>query len=262
MFYFSLITIISLAQFDESQIAIVKVIDANNSEDSVIFGFNDNATEGIDESLGEKNIIDSAYKDLDIRLIQRNYDNKSGYWLYGSDLYMWGAKFNENIDTKIDLRQYSFTNDYIIEINAINYPIIVKINIESIYMDILKCLYKDNTPLDSTKGEININNTNDTIFLFKNQENNLLLGFHPYVLTDAVKKLDSSNTILISQINKNELSVKANLLRNCSIINQIGVVVDNFSLDNLSGNIIDISNLSNGIYILKCGNFYKKFIKD
>ena len=71
--------------------AIVKMwaIDSENNRDSVQFGYDKNATDGIDSQLGEKDISGQAFNNtLELREFQRKPENQicgqSGYAFYSN----------------------------------------------------------------------------------------------------------------------------------------------------------------------------------
>lgn len=100
----SLLLIFTLNGFSQFDATIkLYVEDSIGLKDSVWLGINNNSTLGIDSSLGEKNIFGTPFKDLDIRLIQRDSASFNCLYPFGtgnsSPIF-----FPLNIDSKSDFR--------------------------------------------------------------------------------------------------------------------------------------------------------------
>jgi uncharacterized protein YnzC (UPF0291/DUF896 family) len=101
--------------------AIVKMwaVDSENNRDSVEFGYDKNATVGIDSQLGEKDILGQAFNStLELRSFQRKPENQicgqGGYTFYSS----------VNFDSKINFRnRLQAGNFFEFFIKGIHYPI-------------------------------------------------------------------------------------------------------------------------------------------
>lgn len=101
--------------------AIVKMwaIDSENNRDSVQFGYDKNATDGIDSQLGEKDISGQAFNNtLELRGFQRKPENQicgqSGYAFYS----------NVNFDSKINFRNRLHAGNFFeFFIKGTHYPI-------------------------------------------------------------------------------------------------------------------------------------------
>ena len=114
------------------------VEDSAGNRDSCWFIGRPDASEGVDEHLGEINLFGiPPQNELDIRIIQRTDDNHNGCWLYGrhhwSDYSGYVLSFSENIDLKVDHRWepqwseslllYFDVTTVVLEITAVNYPV-------------------------------------------------------------------------------------------------------------------------------------------
>ena len=125
----------SISLLSYSQYCTIKLIaeDSNGLKDSIVVGFDDNSTIGIDEEFGEYDIYNLEYNSLDMRVIHRDiveHNCLTGY--NGDELY-----YNENIDSKIDIRPWLpyfgtiYSNAEII-VYSLNYPV-------TIYGDFSNC---------------------------------------------------------------------------------------------------------------------------
>lgn len=117
--------LLSLCVFGQEQPKLDRVVvkmwavDSKNNADTVIFGYDKNATNGIDTQLGERNIIGQAYNNtLEIRGLQRKPENQicgqGGYAFY-SDV---------DFETKINFRNILYPpNLFEFIVKGKNYPI-------------------------------------------------------------------------------------------------------------------------------------------
>jgi hypothetical protein len=85
---------------------VFEAVDAKGNRDTVEYAIREKATIGIDKELGEVNIYGQAPKgDLDMRIVRRIGDKKSGIWLSGDDIISIISGFEENLDLKKDYRR-------------------------------------------------------------------------------------------------------------------------------------------------------------
>ena len=113
--------------FSQTDTFIIKVIDARNQVDSVIMGYRDNATTGVDESLGESDYYGNPFSDLDIRSIQRNTITKDSFWLSSLNSGNAVLPFLKNFDLKKDFRKFALIEHFIVQVHAKNYPVTIKL---------------------------------------------------------------------------------------------------------------------------------------
>jgi len=255
---FLLILTIFVTNFVKSQDFEIKLIaeDINGKTDTIIFGINENSTIGIDESFGEFDIYNSEFDTLDIRVIHRDLNEhnclRETHWSnYGDDLY-----FEENIDTKIDLRPYgqfsSIYTNFEILVNAYELPVKIYGDFEGISMNAfegwsgLHLLNSECETIDTKsiyyEGQITemfeITDTLTTLvaqFLFEvGIVENHLFNFSSFPNpTDGILNLEFKDNniqkLIISDITGNELILKTEIQQNEQI---------------------DLSSFDRGIYIV------------
>lgn len=78
--------LIIAASVKASDTLVIKVTDFIGNIDSVILGYDDSATEGVDINFNEANILNSNYTDLDLRVIHRTkpLNSSSGCLIAGT----------------------------------------------------------------------------------------------------------------------------------------------------------------------------------
>lgn len=114
---------LSLSMFGQEQPKLDRVvvrmwaIDSKDNIDSIIFGYDKNATNGIDTQLGEKDILEQVYNNtLELRGFQRKSENQ----ICGGS----GFDSDTNFDTKINFRDILYPpNIFEFIIKGKNYPI-------------------------------------------------------------------------------------------------------------------------------------------
>ncbi len=269
---FLLLSLLSLtvnAQITDS-ISIIAVDNIGNT-DTVVFGFADNATVGIDTVLGEKDISSIPLADLDIRLIQRDtiteifqewdtgkYDT---IWIHGCSGLI--KPFSENIDLKNDFRLRTGMMDehFILMVHGTNYPITVKvIKLWTDYTYIPYCIYDDNL-YTILNGNIH---HSATIVTIENGEQPTLISFRPWVILNVnqqpkinkIKVYPNPGTDLI-KIRLNQQPQESRILQ---INNVYGVLTDAIMIEN-EEHLLDISSYPSGIYFIRDNYTTLKFIK-
>jgi len=122
----------SISLLSYSQYCTIKLIaeDSNGLKDSIVVGFDDNSTIGIDEEFGEYDIYNLEYNSLDMRVIHRDMVEhnclRETYFGYNEpEIY-----YDENIDSKIDFRPWlpyfgTINTNAEIIVYSLNYPVII-----------------------------------------------------------------------------------------------------------------------------------------
>jgi hypothetical protein len=260
-----LLVYMSIIAFSQSNTFIIKAIDALGQSDSVIIGYNVNATTGINEVLGESDYFELPYQDIDLRSIQRDSITKDGLWLSGNGDFS-TAPFPNNIDLKKDYRSFSGKEHFILKLSAINYPVVIKISYLNFNDDIPFCIFYNNEYADSI-NVVELHNlydlNQDTIYIFRSSTENLLMGFHPQVIIDNIETSNNNSKFsLYPSISSNVITLNnfESKKKQIYIYNSLGICVKYFELN--KSLTIDISNFQSGVYFAKTGNSVKRFIKN
>ncbi len=279
-FVFIFISSLCLSQYERSYIKITAV-DAVGNRDSVMLTVYDDATIGIDTSLGEKNIYGESYKDLDLRVIQRKdsngyfideYGDRRAYWKsrHGGSYYMRSSV--ENIDLKEDIRELNagweiyYNNNYFIEVKAVNSPVIILVNCEQF------CTQGDWLNIECQTESLGDNHENlrkrkeyiesyDT--LYTGVSNNFSLSIWCRhvggVSGDEIKTPNISYDFLSGE-DKIIIARNEDLPEIFEIYNILGVKVFSMTLK-AALEEANISGLQNGIYFLKYKDMATKIVK-
>lgn len=262
-----LLLYLSIIGFSQTNTFVIKVIDSKGLKDSVIMGYRDNATIGIDPSLNESDYFGQPDSELDIRSIQRNTITKDGFWLFSLNGGFLVFPFANNVDLKKDFREYAMIEHFIVQVQAKNYPVTVKISYLNFQQTIPYCFYSKTNESDFIDGaELhNLLNTKltDIIVVFNNATENKLIGFHPQTITKVIEH--SKNDIdlkLYPNPASNVLFIKSSSAKveNVVVIDCKGVEMAKFQMQNNSMEL-NISHYPNGIYFIQIGSTVSKFIK-
>ena len=232
------------------------------------------ATDGIDEHLGEANLYGvPPTKCIDIRSILRTDVNDSTtqikYWLYTPYPANPGVpSFEENIDLKIDYRQYvgggAFFPRFVLDIKAENYPITLYAEVWSKAFDttynLMMMLWnfdywlhnRENGMLAETNNHnVKIGSLYKLTFPIINSENENYLYFFYFIgdiigIKDTTLKISvfpnpSSDYIFIdcAELESEEIS----------IFDVTGKFICSFIMSE-NPYMLDVSNFSNGLFFL------------
>lgn len=264
VFVFGTISLITNEIYAQNYKFTITAIDANKKEDSVVIGYKENATVGVDENLGEINLFDNPYADLDIRSIQRSAVTQNTLWLDGCGLNQ-TEYFQQNIDLKKDYRQYlNCGNHFIVQIVALHYPVTVKVEHYNFDQDVPYTSYLPDGSCGSIYGALGLK---DTIAVFNSSSDNLLIGFHPQaidactsgIINHPESKYNSYPTFVS---NKLILTSNDNTEQTFKIYNSVGKIMYQ-GITTGNDTTIDVSNYPTGIYFIKLSkdSYVRKFIK-
>lgn len=256
-----LFTFVSLLLSSEAQVIdsiSIIAIDNIGNKDTVLIGLAYNgATDGVDELLGEADISSQPYSNLDIRSIQRTTTMVDDFWLAACpDGHV--KPFEQELELKKDIRHDFGINHFILKINAINYPVVVKFlyqgnfNIFGSARRIPVCLYDENlnvtksSYIDPSKG------TSDTIFVLNNKESNGLVSFHPQVIVGIEEGFKGEETKLFPNPGSDyiRLQLKSKPKYKLRIYNMYGKIMDVISSEGVEC-YINISNYPSGEYFVR-----------
>lgn len=267
----SLYSVIVNAQITDS-ITIIAVDNIGNT-DTVVFGFAGNATDGIDNALGERNILFTPLADLDLRLIQRDTITEvfqewdTGRWdtVWINGCFGLIKPFPENADLKRDFRLNSWLDDhFILKIHGTNFPITIKI--ASVFTEYIVpyCIYDNdlNTVFQSDIQGLQEYNT-DTIVTIENGEQPNLIGFRPWVILDGTEQPTMHEIKLYPNPGDDFIKIRLNQTQEEKILqicNSSGVIIDAISV-NGGEYSLDISRYPSGIYFVSDKYQTRKFIK-
>lgn len=251
----------------------IMAIDNLGNTDTVVFGFAENATDGIDTFLEEKNIFSTSLNDLDIRLIRRDtitkiieeWDtgNLDTVWINGCHGLI--KPFAENVDLKRDFRQNSWLDDhFILEIHGTNFPITIKV--VSVYTDYIVpyCVYDENynavyqSDIQGLKANIT-----DTILTIENSEQPNIIEFRPWVILDVKEQPKIYEIEAYPNPGSDFIKIQLNQLKDNRILyvsNILGGVLETIVVENKEY-VLDISNYPPGIYFIRDNYTTLKFIK-
>jgi hypothetical protein len=252
--------------YSQTNTFIIKVIDNTGQMDSVIMGFRDIATTGIDESLGESDYYGKPYSDLDIRSIQRDTITKDTLWLNSYNGSHLVEPFLSNVDLKLDFRKNTFLDHFIIQVRAIKYPITIKLAFFNFEQHISYCSYTNYTEDNLVNGELKnlfYGQGKDSITVFKDSSENRLIGFHPFIIESINFQNGNKSSFYITP-NPVIETIHLNLFmcekQRLTIFNSNGVIFESLMIQNNIQNI-NVSNYPTGLYFIRVGTITKKFIK-
>jgi len=258
----SLYSVIVNAQITDS-ITIIAVDNIGNT-DTVVFGFAGNATDRIDNALGEKNILFTPLADLDLRLIQRDtitevfQEWNTGRWdtVWINGCFGLIKPFPENADLKRDFRLNNWLDDhFILKIHGTNFPITIKI--ASVFTEYIVpyCIYDNdlNTAFQSDIQGLQKYNT-DTIVTIENGEQPNLIGFRPWVILDGTEQPTIHEIKLYPNPANNKIAISnpSNIkINKIELFDFSGRVVQMWVEPELAGNQLNIQHILPGIYLIK-----------
>lgn len=248
--------------YTQSQSFVVKAIDAKGQTDSVIIGYRENASVGIDESLAEVDYYGEPYSEIDIRSIQRNTILQNSLWLGGCGLNS-VEPFQQNIDLKKDYRQYlTCGNHFIIQVYVKNYPVTIMVNHLFFEQDVPFNSYLKNGDCGTMLGELR----NFSVHVFNDSTENQIIGFHPQVIDGCNTGINElvlpTRLIVYPNPTKDVLNIKLLTfeMQTAYIYNSQGEEIDSFYMQNIEHKL-DISNYKIGIYLIRIGSEVVKFLK-
>ena len=269
-----LLSFIVNAQITDS-ICIMAIDNLGNTA-TVVFGFAENATDGIDTFLGEKDISSIPLGDLDIRLIQRDTITEifqewdTGKW---DTVWINGCSglikpFSENIDLKSDFRLRTGMMDkhFILMVHGTNYPITVKvIKLWTEYTYISYCIYDHNlyTILDGNILHSSESFRTDTIVTIENGEQPKLISFRPWVILDVKEQPKIYEIKAYPNPGSDFIKIQLTQLQENRILhvnNVFGDLVETIIVKT-EEYVLDISSYPQGIYFIRDNYTTLKFIK-
>jgi hypothetical protein len=255
----------SIIGFSQTNTIILKAIDSKGQIDSVIMGYRDNATVGIDADFGESDYFYKPYSDIDIRSIQRDSITKDSIWLFSNNGSHIVNPFSKNIDLKKDFRSlYSYGDHFIVQVYAINYPITLKIEYINFSQDVPYCSYLNSIEDETVKGELKYlyYQNKDTIVEFSSPVVNRLIGFHPQYIESVIQVDAKTKMSIYPNPVVDDLTINSTTYSNERIIiyNSSGCIIEQFDFRGKTMNI-NFSNYPIGLYLIRMGSNFEKFIK-
>ncbi len=190
--------LLSLYVFGQEQPKLDRVVvkmwavDSKNNTDSVIFGYDKNATNGVDTQLGEKDILEQAYNTtLELRGFQRKPENQicgeGGYGFYS----------DTNFDTKINFRDILYPpNFFEFIVKGKNYPIQIYADFKEMFDSTYYNGWSQILLYDSlchTPKVVRANPTEKLIFTVENEKQYLIKVYLDYVF-DGLSEINSERS--------------------------------------------------------------------
>jgi len=237
----------------DSVVVKMWAVDSQNNRDSVIFGYDKYATDGIDTKLGEKDIIGQAYNNiLELRGFQRKYESQICTPVGTSFFYS-----ISDFDTKINLRNaYYAGNTFEFIIKGKNYPIQVYADFKSLfdntdYRNMCQILLYDN--LCQFQKMVGASYTEKLLFTIENETQNIIQVRLDYIF-DGISEINSERSeynIFPTFVTDNlTIESKINNRNNfIGIYNSLGqIVIDQAFSSSLK---LDLKTLKQGIYFVQ-----------
>lgn len=234
----------------DSVVVKMWALDSQNNRDSVIFGYDKYATNGIDTQLGEKDIIGQAYNNiLELRGFQRKYESQICTSVGFYSIY--------DFDTKINLRNiYTAGNTFEFIIKGRNYPIQVYADFKSLfdntdYRNMCQILLYDN--LCQFQKMVGASYTEKLLFTIENETQNIIQVRLDYIF-DGISEINSERSeynIFPTFVTDNlTIQSKINNRNNfIGIYNSLGqIVIDKVFSSSLK---LDLKTLKQGIYFIQ-----------
>ncbi len=260
-----IIILLHLSNLLFSQVMRISIEDSIGNRDTVIFGFDDSSTLGIDSVYDETNIFGEQYSNPEIRVIQRDIDNHNCLRESHSASSSPNLYYTENIESKINFRPIGGGNDYRIYnsfeflINSDKYPVSVvteysTFNNGSFEGGVLFLLTEDcDTYFNSAFDFVNPHS-----FIIEDSTFTTLVAYFEYTI--PTEELEN---------NRNNLRVYPNPTTDILIIK--GLEKFSGTLDLYDGNgriikseniqisknenfILDLKNMQSGIYFIRLKN--------
>ena len=250
------LTFLSLSMFGQPEPRLDSVVvkmwalDSQNNRDSVIFGYDKYATDGIDTKLGEKDIIAQAYNNiLELRGFQRKYESQICTSVGFYSIY--------DFDTKINLRNiYAAGNTFEFIIKGKNYPIQVYADFKSLfdntdYRNMCQILHYNN--LCQFQKMVGASYTEKLLFTIENETQNIIQVRLDYIF-DGISEINSERSeynIFPTFVTDNlAIQSKINDRNNfIGIYNSLGqIVIDKVFSSSLK---LDLKTLKQGIYFIQ-----------
>lgn len=247
----------------------VIVTDNLGNSDSVLLGFEDDATIGIDKFLGEEDISDKLPNDLDIRSIQSSYKNQYGYWFISCTGNAQFVSFDQDIELKTDIRYIwndptTATQYFVLKLQAENYPLVIRTkcnkDFDSGELLYRYCLFNDslNEVFDSREFSVELT---DTLVVIpdKSQGSILFIDSEIIVGADQISQQKAfrafpnpCNDFLTISVSDKSTPVQ--------IYNIHGKLFQTLHLGQTT-ETLNTSGLPSGVYILKNGSNACRIVK-
>jgi len=250
----------SISLLSYSQYCTIKLIaeDSNGLKDSIVVGFDDNSTIGIDEEFGEYDIYNLEYNSLDMRVIHRDMVEhnclRETYFGYNEpEIY-----YDENIDSKIDFRPWlpyfgTINTNAEIIVYSLNYPVTIYgdfYNLEGLGLDGFSALHllNDNCETIDSKS-IYYDGTVQNLFQLNNSFTTIVAEFqHEVGIAD--NHIFSTQPFPNPTNGKISFEFTADNIQKLVIFDLLGRNV--FEKVKVEQNeTLDLTNFENGIYIIQ-----------
>jgi hypothetical protein len=256
----SLLLIFTIKGFSQFEGTIkLYVEDSIGQKDSVWLGIKKNSTLGIDSSFGEKNIFGTPFKDLDIRVIQRDSNTSNCLNIHINNKVI----FSENSDSKIDFRAFAWpdksTMNFEIIVHAINYPVKIKADLSNfkgtMYDGGWSTIWLLNKNCERVESKV-ISELERNELIISDSSNSIMIAQF-----DVLAGINENNTNINSSFNlypnpfKDELKIESknqssNTTLDVKIYNLLGQIERVEKLNSNNSNI-NLTNLKPGIYFIE-----------
>lgn len=256
--------LLSLCMFSQVQPKLDRVVvkmwavDSKNNTDTVLFGYDKNATNGIDTQLGEKDIIGQAFNNtLEIRGFQRKPENQicgQGGYVFYSDV---------DFDTKINFRDLLYPpNFFEFIVKGKNYPIQIYADFKELFDSTYYNEWSQIFLYDSlchTPKYVRANPTVKLVFSVENEQQYLIKVYLDYVFDDfgghdgiSQPNSESSEYVISQTFVTDNLTIE-NRINNrnnfVGIYNSLGQnIIDKTFSSSLK---LDLKTLKQGIYFIQ-----------
>jgi hypothetical protein len=232
-------------------------IDSSGRTDSVIIGFDDRATMGIDEAFGEENVYYNWYTEPDIRSIHRNIVTERFNWLEGG--FDGGVPpFKDTADYKVEYRSYQDMNHFVLDIHSNNYPVTIKVKNYNFYQPVGYTAYnKRNFEIRGARGTFKIffeENKTDVMYIINEEKEIKYIDIYTYWISGIKNsELNNQNLKLYPNPCSNLLCIETSfpLSDNIQIFDILGKVVYSESFMNKNKTLINVTALPKGYYFVK-----------
>jgi len=257
-----ILLLISFVSFSQEGFQLI-IIDNINRADTVIFGMDNDATQGIDETFGEQNIFGTAPDSLEIRSVMRDTVNhlcltKSFNELNGEPLY-----FDSNIDLKRDFRELTLlspeNNNFEFLINAVEYPVTIIADFTKWYPNgiwIVHLFLVDNNCQNVNNTDYTYVNLDDVDTLIIDNDasvKGIIVKFeHEVGINERTKNIsleispNPTTGLFLLNVNNKKYD-NAELI----IYSSTGRIIEKKELNKPSDYNIDISDYQNGLYLIQ-----------
>lgn len=244
-------------------------------KDTITFGFNDNATLGIDTVYQEVDIYGTPIDSLDVRIVQRDTNSYECIGDSNSPFPYNQLNFTINRDLKTDIRStwafyqaltYYQVEDYSFEIilNAYDYPLIVTSSSNNFYgypiIPIVNVIYPNcideynyNTSNYYTNKLDNLlPNVLDSLIITDTAITSFIISFDQHVGINEFSKTTPTWKIQPNPAQSNiTLSGLSTFDGKIEVLNLLGEVVTTKMINSIGDATFSIQQLTNGVYFIR-----------